>query len=308
MSRMTPGMTIPAGDCRVDWFGGDALPIMAAICPDSAFADMLGNCLAGGWVHELTGTLARSGGLVGMVYGPDDVGESRRVVPTFDHLPQSGKVTITREDEAHGSVRLWLSGNPAGATHVHRDVGQFTLEVGGSPVFVDRGMVQYWHPEAHFLSRSWLHNVLTPIDDRGGFPSQDPPAVAGPMDVSADRSRVRVPGCDVWARWMTRYERRFTFEHPSLILVTDSLTPTSACKVAFHLQSPYPFRIDGANALGRFGDLDVTVCFPWAETVYCRQVLIDLANRPIYHICAISPELRANCELVTEVAIEKYRP
>jgi len=106
-----------------------------------------------GSVHELTGTLAMSGGLIGLVYGPEEVKASTSVVPEFEYLPDSGIVTVTRGNDLT-RTRIWMSGSATGQTHSHRDVGQFCLEVNGDPVFIDRGMVEYWFTEAHYLARS----------------------------------------------------------------------------------------------------------------------------------------------------------
>ena len=52
MSASSPGRAIPAGDCRTEWFGGDAIPILASVFPDSAYDDMLRNCLCQGSVQR----------------------------------------------------------------------------------------------------------------------------------------------------------------------------------------------------------------------------------------------------------------
>jgi hypothetical protein len=302
MSAMHPGKAIPAGDCRVEWFGGDALPIMAALCPDSPFADILGNCLTGGWVHELTGTLAKSGGLIGMVYGPDTVRDSRSVVPAFDFLPQSGKVAMTYGGGDLPLVHLWISGSAQGATHSHRDLGQFNLEVNAEPVFIDRGMVQYWYAEAHFLSRSWLHNVFTPVADDGSFPNQKFPATSNLIVVSEDQQKVRVPGNNVWEDYMAQYERRFILGEQATFSIIDEFLLRKEGRVAFHLHSTMEFKISGQRAVLKRPGYRVEVEFPWAETVECRQTLIDLCQRPVFHLCATSG-LKSRGQISTQVAI-----
>lgn len=302
MSGMHPGKAIPAGDCRVEWFGGDALPIMADLCPDSAFSYILGNCLTGGWVHELTGTLSKSGGLIGMVYGPDKIQASRCVVPSFDLLQQSGKVTLTTGGGDAPLTRLWISSCAQGATHAHRDLGQFVLEVDSEPVFIDRGMVQYWHIEAHFLSRSWLHNVLTPIADDGSFPSQNLPKDNRLIFVSEDRKKIDVPGNKVWDDYMEHYERRFVMDNQTTFSVIDDFVQRKNGRVAFHLHSAMEFQIYGQRAVLQNEGYSVEVVFPWAETVECRQVLVDLCQRPMFHLYAISNQ-NAHGQISTQFVI-----
>jgi hypothetical protein len=300
MSAVHPGKLIPAGDCRVEWFGGDALPIMAALCPDSTFADILGNCLTGGWVHELTGTLAKSGGLIGMVYGPDIVRDSRSVVPEFDFLPESGKVMMTYGGGKLPSMHLWISSNAQGASHSHSDQGQFNLEVNAEPIFIDRGMVQYWYAEAHFLSRSWLHNVFTPVFKDGSFPNQKFPETSNLITVSEDSREVCVPGNGVWKDYMSEYERRFVLSGSTAFSIIDKFALHKKGRVAFHLHTTMEFQISGQLAVLERPGYRIEVEFPWAETVDCKQTLMDVCQRPIFHLCAISG-LKSRGQISTKV-------
>jgi hypothetical protein len=304
MAASDPGKAIPAGDCRVEWFGGDAIPIMAALDPNSSFAAILGSCLRSGMVHELTGTLAKSGGLIGMVYGPDSVPADRNPVVDFDFLPSSAKVTMTLATAGQPVKRLWISGGALGASHSHRDVGQFVLEIDSQPVFVDRGMVQYWHAEAHLLSRAWLHNVLTPISADGDFLNQAPPVGAEPMVVSADRAGVQVPGNGVWKdAGFTDYARNFRIGDGDAIEVVDTASISTPTEVAFHLHARRPFDVDGTTVRSTEGGQNIALQFPWAKSVTCAPMLGDFASRPIYHICAKSDLVSGEISLPTTIRV-----
>lgn len=303
MSAMHPGKAIPAGDCRVEWFGGDALPIMAALCPDSPFADILENCLVEGWVYELTGTLAKSGGLIGMVYGPDKVPASRCVVPAFDVLPESAKVAMTFGHKGHTRIHLWISGHAKNATHAHRDLGQFALELNEEQIFIDRGMVQYWYPEAHFLSQSWMHNVITPVASNGSFPSQSFPSVANLITVAEDQKHIVVPGNDVWGGYMESYERLFEFEGEETFSVIDNFVLSKDGRIAFHLHSPMAFETHTHQVVLERSGYRLEARFPWAEKIECREVMGDFCHRPVFHICVMSPVLKGQCSLMTVIAI-----
>lgn len=304
MSTTQPGKAIPAGDCRTEWFGGDAVPVLADVFPESPMAKILNACLIEGSVHELTGTLAMSGGLIGLVYGPEEVKASTSVVPEFEHLRDSGKVTVTRGNNLT-STRIWISGSAAGQTHSHRDVGQFCLEVNGDPVFIDRGMVEYWFTEAHYLARSWLHNVLTPLAADGNFLCQEVPTGEAQIAVSMDHGRISVPGNNVWSGWMDSYERRFVFHDASSVAIADNFTLKQPGRVAFHLHSPHEFRVVGRQVILKLAAYTISVSFPWAERVECRNTLIDLRHRQVFHICATSPILEADQVVATQINIER---
>jgi hypothetical protein len=304
MSSLDPGRGIPSGDCRTDRLGGDPLPIMAALCPDSAYAHILEAGLVSGSVHDLTGTLSKSGGLVGMVYGPQQVAPSRNVVPAAALLPDSGKATLNLFDDA--GARIWMSGAAAsGGTHVHRDIGEFVLEVQGQSIFVDRGMVQYWYAEAHVLSRSWVHNVLTPVNAPGDYQNQLPPTLGARVSMSADAREVRVPGCDVWKGRLDGYERRFFLQGPGEFEVEDAFTAVKDDRVSFNLHSPHRFEAQGQGFALKLDGWRIEVSCPWAQSVHCEQALIDWRHQPVYHLRAEAPVGRGEARLRTRVRVTR---
>ena len=266
---------------------------------------ILHDCLVEGSVHELTGTLAKSGGLIGLVYGPEEVTASTSVLPEFEYLPDTGKVTITRGESGSQTTRIWVSGSAGGVTHSHQDVGQFCLEVNGDPVFIDRGMAQYWFTEAHHLAHSWLHNVLTPVAADGSFLCQEAPTGEAQIAVSADHGRISVPGNNVWSGLMDSYERQFVFNVASSAAIADVFTLRQPGRVAFHLHSPHEFHVVGRQAILKHAAYTIEVSFPWAERVECRRALIDLCHRPVFHICATSPLLETDQVITTQIEIER---
>lgn len=291
MSASIPGQVIPAGDCRTEWLSGDAIPLMASIFPEGPFSDVLRSCLCAGTVHELTGTLTGSGGLIGMVYGPLETVESKNIVPQSDILPGSGKVTIRGETDDL-AVRLWVSSSSSSATHAHRDHGQFCLEVNGEPTFIDRGMVEYWFTDAHLLSKSWMHNVLTLVLSDGTFADQKFADADEPIKLAlADGcGRVDIVGNGVWRDSMTSYSRHFDVDLPATVKIIDCGNLRQAGQIAFHLHSPHAFSISDNRAMLVHGAWRAVIEFPWAIDLTCRQEKTDLLRRPIFHICAISPE------------------
>lgn len=301
MAATAPGRAIPAGDCRIEWFSGDAIPILAEVFPGSAYADILRNCLREGWVHELTGTLAKSGGLIGMVYGPAETRESVSVVPEMALLADSGKFSLSGARDGL-ATRFWASSSYRSATHAHRDHGQFWLEVDGEPVFIDRGMVQYWFTDAHFLSRAWMHNVLTPLAVDGAFVEQSFADADEPMRAERDagRASVAIAGNGVWRDAMSQYARNFELDLPASVKIVDRGTLLRPGRVAFHLHSPHAFEVVGKRATLVRNGRRIVVEFPWANEVACVQRMADLLRRPVYHLCATSAE---QVEFVFETAI-----
>jgi hypothetical protein len=294
ISATQPGQIIPSADSRTLWVVGDAIPILAGVFPGGAFDDILLACLRSGSVHELTGTLAKSGGMIGMVYGPDHCSPSKSIVPEAAILPESGKVTVSGKDN-NITMRFWASSSSWLTTHAHLDHGQFCIEVDGDPIFIDRGMLEYWFTEAHMLSKSWLHNVLTPITSSGAFVDQAFASANEPIqaDVSVvGRSVVNIPDNGVWRDVMMAYNRRFELDLPNRVTVTDAVTLREPGQVAFHLHSPYLFTILGNIAVLNIAERKLVVEFPWADQVTCRQQMTDLARRPVYHLCARSVQQR----------------
>lgn len=301
-----PGKCIPSGDCRIEWFSGDGIPILAALFAGSAYSDILMTCLRQGWVHELTGTLKGSGGMIGMVYGPDQVAESRYVAASAAWLPETGKFSQVRAVLGH-YARLWATTSRYGGSHVHLDHGAIGLEIDAVPLFVDRGMAEYWKADlAHNMRRTYAHNTLTPVLPDGGFADQGSPTEGAPVSfVPIDGSAVlNVPSQDVWQNYMTSYVRTLSEgDTKSTWQVRDEGVQSSPRRVAFHLHSPIEFVVSGVTVDAVVGGIRCTVCFPWASSVTVTKSLPDFAGRDIFRICAMSETLSV-FDLVTTILLQ----
>ncbi|MBW2219571.1 MAG: hypothetical protein JRF40_08800, partial [Deltaproteobacteria bacterium] len=86
MSGSIPGTVLVEGDCRTNYFCGDAIPILAGFFPGGVCEKILGSCIASGSVFSVTGTLSNSGGIIGFVYGPDEIVQPECVAPVFSVL------------------------------------------------------------------------------------------------------------------------------------------------------------------------------------------------------------------------------
>lgn len=307
MAASKPGHCIPSGDCRLEWFSGDAIPILAAVFPDSAYSDILMACLKDGWVHEITGTLKGSGGMVGMVYGPDEVPPSKCIAAPSLWLSDTGKYSRIKEVWGH-RVRLWATASIYGASHSHLDHGAFAIEIDESPLFVDRGMAEYWNADlVHQMKRSFAHNVLTPIMPDGSWADQSMPATpfSKPATPGEVPELVRIPSKDVWPGQMVGYERVLVegTEASEAYLVRDIGELGTPGRVAFHLHSPHLFVVHKNAVMMEIGGVRCTVNFPWAKEITVKKSLPDFANREIFHICAMSDEV-SSFSLETAITID----
>lgn len=307
MAASRPGQCIPSGDCRLEWFSGDAIPILASLFPDSAYADILMECLKNGWVHEITGTLKGSGGMVGMVYGPEEIRPSRIIAAPSLWLPESGKFSRIKEIQGH-RVRLWVTTSEYGASHNHLDHSAFVIEIDERPVFVDRGMVEYWKADLmHQLKRSFAHNVLTPVMPDGSWADQT--VLTGPISTHATIGEapvlLQIPGQDVWPGQMKLYERVFKEgdDANDAFRIHDRGELSASGSVAFHLHSQQLFVAHEYAVTAEFEGVRCTIHFPWAKAITVRRSIPDFADREIFHICAVSGELRS-FNLETIIAID----
>jgi len=298
------GSAIPAGDCRTNWYGGDVVPILAQVFPNSAFASMLRPCLINGSVFMLTGTLTRSGGMIGMIYGPNEPAEPAEVVPTFINLPESAKVSSFRKNEdLH--VRLFLTGCSQSKAHSHRDLGSFVLEVNNHCIFSDRGMVEYWRTAVHQLAKTFFHNTVTPSLE-GVFPDQEvaPDAVIPSATGDESHLQAKIDLSSVWQKYMRKYVRTIQSYSINLISITDDIDLVEPGRIAFHLHSKYKMVKEGCNLIIEFSSFKCRVECKWAE-----QLLIDLDNnsidaRPMYRFAATSSYASSH-QLLSTIYIEK---
>ncbi len=306
MAAGKPGQCIPSGDCRLEWFSGDGIPILASVFPGSAYSDILMECLRNGWVHEITGTLKGSGGMVGMVYGPEEILPSRYIAAPSLWLPDTGKYSRTKDMHGH-RVRLWATTSIYGASHSHLDHGGFAIEIDEHPVFVDRGMAEYWKADlVHQMKQSFSHNVLTPILPDGAYADQT--MLTNPWRSSSSASEgsvmLRVPSQEVWSDQMSAYDRIFeegdTGQNAFLIHDTGELRVPG--QVAFHLHTRHHFINKGMSVEAEFGGVLCAVSFPWARELTITKSIPDLAGRDVFHICAVSDQL-IHFDLETVVSI-----
>ncbi len=304
MSATAPGTAVPEGDCRIDRFCGDGIAVLAKMFPRGVCAKILGACIDSGSLFSVTGTLTNSGGILGMVYGPESVAEPASVAPKFALLKHSGQFACCRKKDGH-TYRLHVIGSRANPSHSHFDKSSLVLEADGVALICERGMVNYDHVEANHLKRSCMHNVVTPVIRQGVFADQQIPTVPvvpqGRM--RGDSLRVKMDISAVWQRYMSACFRTIYSDVPSEIMVNDEGKLRAPGQLAFHLQSPFPFEIDGNTATVRSGAIRLTVEVPWAKTLSSHQEFMDLHGAPVYHLAAVSYDIQDAFSLNTTIRV-----
>ncbi len=290
MSAVAPGHCNVGGDCRIGYFCGDVVPILARIFPESAYSRILEPCLSSGSVYAVTGLPQNSGGLLGFVLGPDTVQRPESVVPEFARLADTGHLSSLRHRPG-GRVRVQLVGSMANPYHSHLDRGALLLELDEVPVLIDRGMIGYGDPRCRSLRRSYMHNVVTPLVQGGAFadqlPAQQPVVPQGEGDSHSLHAHVDVT--HVWRDFMQSYIRRLLSSDPAALAVVDDLTLSQAGRVAFHLHSHAPFEISGRTATLDVSGSTVHVELPWADDIQLGEAGADFSGQPVHHLIATSP-------------------
>ena len=225
MSGMQPGTVIPEGDCRLGYFCGDVIPILAGMMPDDLFGSILRPCLETGYVYQLTGTLAQSGGWLGLLYGPDHVPEPSSIAPTFSVLPQTGQLSSCRTEGMH-TVLLHIIGSPVNPLHSHADKGAITLEVNSVPLLIERGMVRYDDVRSNELVHTALHNCLTPVVEGNVYPDQAFPECAVIPHGAGDARvlHVTVELSNVWREYMGSCRREIHSDSPTEFTIVDRVS------------------------------------------------------------------------------------
>ncbi len=287
MSGCIPGTALAYSDCRTEYFCGDVIPIMAGIFPGSIYEKILASCIKSKSIFFVTGTLSKSGGIAGLIYGPDKVIQSERIVPTFSILKKTGCLTSFRESNGH-STRVHLCGSRANPSHTHFDKGSLILEMDDIQILIDRGMIEYWYSDTDLMMRSSMHNVITPLLKDGTYPDQDVPSKPVIPFGRGNKRRLKA-GIDlqnVWQKYMNRCTRKVESESPHEIMIIDEGELKKLGKVAFHLHSTIPFKIELGNKKARLRTerLDLEIFAEWAEEMLHRPDSVNLNHETVYHL------------------------
>lgn len=329
MASSRPGRVLLAADNSNDQMLGDGATLLASIYPGKCYDAFLAQQLEPEPDTYYRQYMQR--GMLSLVFGPEEVPESRCVVPTFDVLEKTGQATSLRRerggdgegegdgagDASRRSLRLHVSGCKARPGHTHYDQGAVVAEIDGEPMLIDRGIIRYDDQRAHTLKGSAMHNVLTPIDDDGVFPDQALPrdrAIIPEASGDERRFEAKVDLTPAWPGRAEHYERRVVSEDAASWAIRDAVRWTEPRRVAFHLHALSPFEVTedvaggaGGGAGGGGGGvvmlehegIRLRIDAPWAAEVRHGEHSIDFAYRPVYRLTLIGEAARA-FELTTK--------
>ncbi|WP_020619626.1 heparinase II/III domain-containing protein [Paenibacillus daejeonensis] len=94
---------------------------------------------------------------------PERQAQSGPVVPdgllTLEH---TGQTSLWRTTPDLGRIHLHVTSGPVYFAHSHGDRGAFILEVGGTPILIDRGILTYNNAYGSEMRKSRSHNLLQP--------------------------------------------------------------------------------------------------------------------------------------------------
>jgi len=299
-----PSKVIPAADCRMGDWSGDIVPILARLFPRSLFAGMLRASLDSGYVHNLTGTPAKSGGLIGMVYGPPESVALEQKLPPFSSAVNGGKANVlyTKNDSF---LHVWLNGGLTEVSHSHYDVGSFVLEANGEKIFEDPGTIEYCYNDSVLMKLSCMHNCITPVIDNNFINQIYPVKNMMPyIHKSRDKFTMSIDCCSVWDKYFSSYKRTIKNCSDDFILINDAIKCHSKLNVAFHLHSTINPEIEG-NQIKFFAKKScITVDAPWSSEIQVKKDTLHYAHSDIYHISIIQANTCDIHDLNTKIFVK----
>jgi hypothetical protein len=283
-----PGRVTTDADNTGDHLVGDTVAIMAGMFPRSVYPKLLETCVAKRRPFSFCDQYMADG-LFSFVFGPDQIHQSTKVVPQFELSRKAGYLTSFRESNGR-SICLRLCGTKANASHTHYDKGNFTVEIDGVPVLIDRGIVRYDDIRAGLLKKSCMHNIITPVLDDGIHPDQAACEQAvTPKGRGDDRTlSAEIDLTHPWRKHMRSSRRGMAARSLERFEIADSGELQAAGRIALHLHSRSPFHIDGNTATVECEGKALEVKMNWASGVQQQEELVDFAFRPVFHLTATS--------------------
>lgn len=280
-----PGRVTPVNDSRTTWLSGDGVPIIAGIDSRSSMNGILYNCLVNGQIFRSSGTLTNSGGILGLVYGPENVESPRSIRPEYEFLEQ-GQIVSCARSQGDSVIGLLAMGAGPVAGHTHLDKGQFVIDVDSDPILVDPGMVRYSATDAIFLQKSCRHNVLTPVLENGSYQDQVFSETKG--EIKSERSDnqlfISMELGFAWPGYFKAYKREIVSKSPTIFSINDSGRNCKKFSVAFHVQIPFEPEILEKSIVVNSGKCNFIIDAKWCSLVRIAAIYNGSAADKIYHV------------------------
>lgn len=289
MSAMEPGRVLLDGDNTNDRFTGDTMALLAAFYPDDVYARVAASTLLDTRGDSYYRQYMVDGPFA-FIAGPMELPKPECVVPEFGHLPHAGAITSRRTVIPGREVRLHVTGCKAHASHTHFDKGAFTLELGRTPVLIDRGMIRYDDVRSSLFKRTEYHNVLTPMREDGTAINQLSPEEGVIPSGSGDSRQfhARIDLTHVCRPVMQRYVREVNSESPERFAVHDHGELAEAHALSFHLHTRGTWQIDAAAKRAELvvAGWKLTLDAPWADELVQAEDFLDHLQQPVWHLQA----------------------
>jgi hypothetical protein len=231
----------------------EALAVMAALLPDSA------------WVNLFRKAVARQGGFPETVLAwqmSREIPERGPDLPAFLSLPEMGLAASARRLGPEW-VKLLLLGNRAGAGHTHEDKGSFVLEFAGDTFAMDPGTCDYSSPVSNLVKHCERHNMLVPY----GVSERPYPANPLPVEVKPRASgeetafQAEIDASPGWEPYYRRWVRAWDSPDPGLLAIRDEWELAQGAGVEFYWNTRLPVEIRGETVViaGKRGRVEIEI-------------------------------------------------
>jgi hypothetical protein len=289
LSAVEPGYVLLDGDIGDDRSTSDALSMLAGLLPDQIYGSIAESSLPADPSEYQARRRHINLGLFALTLGPEKLPVPKTIVPEFAALPQTGHLTSFRKRNGH-SVRLHFAGSKANASHTHFDKGNITLEIDGQFFLVDRGTRPYSDSRAFYLKDSEKHNVITPVGPDDLFFCQalvtEATIPQGRGDANTLEATLNLN--NVWRDAMHSCRRTLSSDTPFRFQIEDAGALKAEARIAFHLQSLFPFSIAGKAVSLSHEGATLEIGGEWIEKVSQYEDGVDCRPRPVWHLVLLS--------------------
>jgi hypothetical protein len=245
------------------------------------------------------------------ILAPEQLPELTRYGQAGYHLlPDMGMARLIRKDPQLGLVGFLLISGLADSGHYHHDKGSFILETEGEPLLIDRGIVNYSHPDVHLMGKPQYHNLFVPVFE-DGIVMQKAVRDGAFLDHPECRGDVFSAIADSTRAWDDRrvLENRRKLSSPSAreYLLEDCLKTSEASTGMFILNTYLPCVREGNAVILRGERCLVRVeAEGWTpERIVIEEFGVDGELRPVTRINFISGKATVH-QIKTRIRLESF--